>query len=137
MKARAAPKRLGRTALEAALLAVIGGLLFGATRVFPDAGGTGTIAAVGFLLLAGTLVSELVDVLKLPHLTGYLLAGILAGPHVLKLIDHHSVERLSSINALALALIALEGGAELKLDFVTKGLKSLGWRRSCRASWSS
>jgi Kef-type K+ transport system membrane component KefB len=120
--------RLGRKLLEAVLLAVIGGLVFGATRIFPEAhGGTGTIAAVGFLLLAGTLMSELIEVIKMPHLTGYLLAGIISGPHVLKLIDHHSVERLSGINVLALALIALEGGAELKLDFVKKGLRSLAW----------
>jgi Kef-type K+ transport system membrane component KefB len=114
--------------LEAALLVVIGGILFAATRLTPDAhGAANTIAAVGFLLLSGTLMSELVEVLGVPHLTGYLFAGILAGPHVLKLIDHTSVERLSSVNALALALIALEGGAELKLEFVKKGLRSLGW----------
>ena len=121
-------KGIGRKLLEALLLAVIGGLLFAATRIFPDVhGGTVAIAAVGFLLMAGTLMSELVEVLKMPHLTGYLLAGILAGPHVLKLIDHHTVERLTSINALALALIALAGGAELKVDFLRKGLRSLGW----------
>jgi Kef-type K+ transport system membrane component KefB len=107
---------------------VIGGVLFVATRLVPEMhGGAASIASVGFLLLSGTLMSELVEVFGVPHLTGYLLAGILAGPHVLKLIDHHSVERLSSVNALALALIALEGGAELKLDFVKKGLRSLGW----------
>lgn len=120
--------RLARKLLEAVLLAVIGGVLFGATRLAPDADGAGdTIAAVGFLLLAGTLLSELLKVLGVPHLTGYLLAGILAGPHALKLIDHHAVERLSSVNTLALALIALEGGAELRLDFLRKGLRSLLW----------
>jgi Kef-type K+ transport system membrane component KefB len=117
-----------RKALEALLLAVIGALVFGATRAFPGAdGGMATITAVGFLLLAGTLMSGLVELVKIPHLTGYLLAGVLSGPYVLKLIDHHSVERLSSVNELALALIALEGGAELKLEFVRKGLKSLVW----------
>jgi Kef-type K+ transport system membrane component KefB len=122
------PKRFGRTVLEAVLLVVIGGLLFAATRVFPEThGGVGLIAAVGFLLLAGTLMSELVEIVKMPHLTGYLLAGIIGGPHVLRLVDHHAVERLSSVNALALALIALEGGAELKLDFVKKGVRSLAW----------
>src|SRR6476661_7855776 len=98
-----------RKLLQAVILAVIGALLFGVTRLSPDPhGGASTVASIGFLLLSGTLASELV-----------------AGPHVLRLIDRHSVERLSSINALALALIALEGGAELKASFLKKGLKSL------------
>jgi Kef-type K+ transport system membrane component KefB len=114
--------------LQAILLVLISAVLFVATRVVPEIhGGTGAIAAVGFLLLAGTLLSELVELIGMPHLTGYLLAGIIAGPHVLRLIDHHSVQRLTSVNTLALALIALEGGAELKLDFVKKGLRSLAW----------
>jgi Kef-type K+ transport system membrane component KefB len=117
-----------RKLVQAGLLVVITFVLFVATRVVPEMhGGSGTIAAVGFLLLAGTLLSELVEVLGIPHLTGYLLAGIIAGPHVLRLIDHHSVQRLSSVNALALALIALAGGAELKMEFVKKGLRSLAW----------
>jgi Kef-type K+ transport system membrane component KefB len=83
------------------------------------------IAAIGFCLLAGTLMSELVEVIGLPHLSGYLAAGILAGPHVLHLIDHHTVERLTPVNTLALSLIALAGGAELRIDTLKKGVKTL------------
>jgi Kef-type K+ transport system membrane component KefB len=101
-------------------------VLFGATKLMPEGGGRGAlVAATGFLLVAGTLSSELVEVIRLPHLSGYLLAGILAGPYVFKLIDAHTVHELTSINALALALIALEGGAELKLSILKEGLKSL------------
>ena len=114
--------------LQAVLLVALSGVVWIATRAVPEfEGGTWTIAAVGFLLIAGTLLSDLVALIGMPHLTGYLLAGIVAGPHVLKLIDHHSVTRLSSVNALALALIALEGGAELKLEFLKKGLRGLAW----------
>ena len=105
MSSATAKMHPGRKLLQAGLLVVISGVLFVATRAVPEMhGGAGTIAAVGFLLLAGTLMSELVEVFGIPHLTGYLLAGILAGPHVLHLIDHRSVERLSSVNTLALAL---------------------------------
>jgi Kef-type K+ transport system membrane component KefB len=114
--------------IQAGSLALLFTLLFLATRAVPEIhGGVSTIAAVGFLLLAATLMSQLVEAIRVPHLTGYLLAGIIAGPHVLKLIDHHSVSNLGRANALALALIALEGGAELKLDIVRKGLRSLLW----------
>ncbi len=114
--------------VQAAVLVLLFALLHFATRAVPDIQeGLGTIAAVGFLLLAGTLLSELVETLRIPHLTGYLLAGIVAGPHVLHLVDHHTVEQLSAVNQLALCLIALEGGAELRLETVRKGLRSLAW----------
>lgn len=88
-------------------------------------GDAALIAAIGFLLLAGTLLAEAVEIFGLPHLTGYLGAGILAGPHVLHLIDHATVDRLRPVNTLALSLIALAGGAELKLDALKRGVKSL------------
>jgi Kef-type K+ transport system membrane component KefB len=84
------------------------------------------IAGIGFLLLAGTLTSELIEVFRVPHLTGYLLAGTIAGPHVLHLIDHESVKRLEPVNTLTLALIALAGGCELRVDALRKGLRGLG-----------
>jgi len=88
---------------------------------------SGSIASVGFLLLAGTLASSLLELVGLPHLTGYLLAGALAGPHLLGLVDHQAVADLQPVNALALSLIALAGGAELRLDGLRRGLRSLGW----------
>lgn len=123
--AKAGKTPVGR-AVDALSLALVFGILYLATRLAPTVhGDAGLIAALGFLLLAGTLMSELIEVLGVPHLTGYLLAGIVAGPHVLHLIDHGSVERLAPVNTLALALIALAGGAELKIEGLKKGLKSL------------
>ena len=74
--------------------------------MLPGMGAGSNIAAVGFLLLAGVLASELCEMIGLPHLSGYLIAGIVAGPHVLHLVQHETVEALSPINQLALALIA-------------------------------
>jgi Kef-type K+ transport system membrane component KefB len=113
-------------ALDAMGLVVLFAILYGATRLAPDMSGTPAIlASLGFLLLAGTLMSQLIEVLRVPHLTGYLLAGILAGPHVLHLIDTSSVKALAPVNTLALALIALAGGTELRIDQLRKGIKSL------------
>ncbi|MEO8874447.1 MAG: cation:proton antiporter [Polyangiaceae bacterium] len=109
-------------------LAILFTVMFESAHLVPRfTGGIATIGAVGFLLLAGTLFSELGEIIGLPHLTGYLLAGIIAGPFVLHLIDHDTVTRLSMVDRLALSLIALAGGAELKLDMVKKGIKSLAW----------
>jgi Kef-type K+ transport system membrane component KefB len=124
----AAPKGFLTRIIQAGALAILFAVLYGATRAVPTIqSNVGTIAAVGFLLLCGTLTSELVEIVGLPHLSGYLAAGIAAGPHVLHLIDEEAVHNLTSVNALALALIALEGGAHLKLDTLKKGVRSLAW----------
>ncbi len=123
-----APKGLFARLVQAVVLAVLFTLLFAAKRAVPEIEGrVGTIAAVGFLLLAGTLTSELAEVVGLPHLTGYLVAGIAAGPHVLGLVNESSVEDLTRVNTLALALIAMEGGAHLRVDMLRRGLRSLAW----------
>jgi Kef-type K+ transport system membrane component KefB len=83
------------------------------------------LAAIGFFLLAGTLASSLLEIFRLPHLTGFLLAGVVAGPHVLHAVNHETVADLSIVNSLALSLIALAGGAELRLDAVRRGFRSL------------
>ena len=123
-----AAKGLGTRVVQALALAVTFGLLFAATRLTPELEGTlGTVAAVGFLLLAGTLMSELLETIGLPHLSGYLLAGIIGGPYILHLVDHHTVERLSPVNTLALSLISLSGGAELRMATLREVAKSLGY----------
>lgn len=112
--------------VQATALAVIAALLFAATRVAPELESRlDSVAAIGFLLLAGTLMSELLETIGLPHLSGYLLAGILAGPHVLALVEHETIEQLSQVNTLALALIAIAGGAELRLAMLKSVARSV------------
>jgi Kef-type K+ transport system membrane component KefB len=114
--------------INALMLSAFGALVFYVTRLVPESeSSVWTLAAVGFLLLAGTLASELAAPIGLPHLSGYLIAGIVAGPHVLRLVDAHTVHSLSPVNTLALALIALAGGAELDFEAVRKGIRSLSW----------
>ena len=128
MSSAGAKKTGGARLVQAAALIVIFGILLAATQLAPASRSVvGTVAGLGFLLLAGTLMSELVETIGLPHLSGYLMAGLIAGPHVLHLVDHDSVERLSVINALALALIAIAGGAELRLEQLRESARSLAW----------
>lgn len=107
-------------------LGILFAIMWGAMYAAPAyRGEAAVLGALGFLLLAGTLLSELVEVVGMPHLSGYLFAGIIAGPHVLHLVDHESVKRLEPVNTLAIALIALAGGAELRLDALKRGLRGL------------
>ncbi|TAM11582.1 MAG: sodium:proton exchanger [Nevskiaceae bacterium] len=100
-----------------------------------DAGVFSTIAAIGLLLLTGTLVSQMVERIGLPHLTGYLLAGMLVGPHVLGFIQPHSIDKLSVLNQLALMLIALAGGAELRVASLRNAARSLAWAHLYQMTW--
>ena len=122
------PKTAGTRVVQAAALVVVFGLLLTATRLAPnEAGIVGTVAGLGFLLLAGTLTSELIEVFGIPHLTGYLIAGMLAGPDALGLIDRPTLAQLGPLNTLALSLIALAGGAELHIELLRKTARSVGW----------
>lgn len=113
---------------QAGALATVFGILLLANHVMPTFQlGAGTITCVGFLLLAAMLTSELLEIIGLPHLTGYLLVGVVAGPHVLHLVAHEVVVQLEVVNALALALIALAGGVELKVRMLRETARSLTW----------
>ena len=116
---------------EAVALATLVGIMLAVARLSAAAPATWQrggkdIAAVGFLLLAGTLASGLLEVVRLPHLSAFLLAGIVVGPYVLHAVDHDTVADLSVVNSLALSLIALAGGAELRLESLRRGVRSLG-----------
>ena len=126
----AAPNGAGRGALAAFLRLLVLALVFLCmwltARLAPVSdGAAASIAALGFLLLAGDLTGQLGEYLHLPHLTGYLLAGMVAGPYILGLVDHHTVADLQVVNGLALALIAFSAGAELTTEMLSRGLRSL------------
>ncbi len=85
--------------------------------------------AISLSLVAGLLVSRLVKPLKLPAVTGYLIAGILIGPYCLGRLDlpgmlhtMEDVEALSIISKVALGFIAFAIGTEFEL----KNLKKIG-----------
>jgi Kef-type K+ transport system membrane component KefB len=116
--------------LEIAALGALFAIMLGLDRFHPSVSGewqrTGRdLAAIGFFLLAGSLASSILEILRLPHLTGFLLVGIVAGPHVLHAVNHDTVVDLGVVNSLALSLIALAGGAELRLEAVRRGFSSL------------
>lgn len=121
--------------VQALSLGVIFLVVLGASRVAPEVGShLGTLSGIGFLLLAGTLLSELLETVGLPHLSGYLLAGIIGGPYVLHVVDHATVENLSPVNTMALALIALGGGAELRISTLRAVGRSVAYGLSLQSA---
>lgn len=130
-----AQKGLATRAVQLLALVVSFGVLFALKKLTPEIDSRlGTMTAIGFLVLAGTLLSELLEPLKLPHLSGYLFAGIIGGPHVLHLVEHETVKQLSPVNTLALALIALAGGVELRVSTLKSVAKSLSYASAIQTS---
>lgn len=74
--------------------------------------------ALGFFVaLFGAKVA---NKLTLPHVTGFLVAGLLFGPYGLKIIPHNVVDLSKVISEIALGFIALSIGAEFKLSYLKR-----------------
>jgi len=96
------------------------------------------LLALGFVILASYTIGELAEVVKLPHITGYLLAGLALGPSVAHIIagqisalpppldegilNQDVIDQLVLLDSLALALIALTAGGELQLKELRSGI---------------
>lgn len=81
-----------------------------------------SLFGVGILLLIGYLLSKFVKKFKLPHITGFIISGLILGDSILGVIHHDLSESLTIITDVALGLIALTMGSEF---YLTK-LKKIG-----------
>ena len=81
---------------------------------------------LGFLLLASYLAGRAARVVSLPQITGYIIIGILVGPHVLGILPQETVQEFRFVNGVALALIALSAGGELRMGSLRKRIRSIG-----------
>lgn len=79
-----------------------------------------TLLILAAAMAAGLALSRLMKVLNLPNVTGYLIAGIIIGPFVLKLITPTDIQDTKIITTTALGFIAFSIGGEFKLSFLKK-----------------
>ncbi|TCT12871.1 transporter (CPA2 family) [Natranaerovirga pectinivora] len=70
---------------------------------------------IAIILLSGLVLARIATLAKLPHVTGYLLAGILIGPYFLKLIPGDVIPQLTIISEFALGFIAYNIGSALNI----------------------
>lgn len=75
---------------------------------------------LALLLFSGLIFGRAVKLIKLPNVTGYLLAGLLIGPGCLKLLSGDLVNQLELVSEIALAFIAFSIGSEFKLSYLKK-----------------
>ena len=87
-----------------------------------------TLLSIAVALTAGLLLSRVVKLIKLPAVTGYLIAGILIGPYCLGRLGipglgfptHEAVTSLDVISQVALGFIAFAIGNEFRLSQLKK-----------------
>lgn len=75
-------------------------------------------------MILGLLSSKIMDKIKFPNVTGYIIIGLIAGPYCLNILTLEAVENLSLIPDIALGFIAFSIGAEFKLSYLKKVGKS-------------
>lgn len=69
-------------------------------------------------MIAGLLLTRVAKLVKLPNVTGYLVAGLLIGPYCFKLISSDMLETLDILTTAALGFIAFSIGSEFKLAHI-------------------
>lgn len=83
--------------------------------------------SIGFFLiaLAAKQIGKFFSRYGLPYITGYLLAGVLAGPFILELLPKDAVDSLRYIDDISLAIIAFVAGSELYLKEIRARLRGI------------
>lgn len=73
------------------------------------------IISLSLMLIGGYVMSRLTKLIKLPNVTGYILAGIIMGPYCLNVVPQIIIDGMDFISDIALAFIAFTTG-----EFFTK-----------------
>ncbi len=80
---------------------------------------------LGFLLVAAYLAGRVASSIQLPSITGYLALGLLVGPYALGILSVDTVERFRLVDEIALSLIALSAGGELRIPVIKARARSI------------
>ncbi len=83
------------------------------------------LLSLALMLITGILLARLSNLIKLPSVTGYIIAGIISGPYVLRLITKEVLSVAPFISTLVLSLIAYTLGPNFKIKEFKKQGKSV------------
>ena len=98
--------------------------------VAPDFDLVATSTALAFVLLGAWLTGKIFKILHLPRITGYLAFGVLVGPSLITLIapsmppllPQAQMQHLRLFSSLAIVLIGLTAGGEIKVELLRRGI---------------
>ena len=97
-------------------------VLFGSLISLRDLLSQHPLFTIGIMLVMGYFIGTLAEKLKLPEITGFILAGLIMGSTVTGIVPHEMEESLKTVTEVALGLIALTIGGE----FYWAKLKRMG-----------
>jgi Kef-type K+ transport system membrane component KefB len=75
---------------------------------------------ISIVLVVGIVGGKIAKLLKLPNVSGYLVAGLLLGPSFFKLVSAGDIDSFAIISEIALAVIAFSIGSEFKIHEMKK-----------------
>jgi Trk K+ transport system NAD-binding subunit/Kef-type K+ transport system membrane component KefB len=81
--------------------------------------------ALAFIALAARQMGDIFARFSLPLISGFLFAGIIAGPFVFGFIGSENIPQLVFLDEIALAFIAFAAGAELELHVIQGYFRSI------------
>lgn len=76
-----------------------------------------TFLYLAIMICGGMLFGRLAKLIKLPNVTGYLVAGLILGPSVLGVIPENIVSDMDLVSEIALGFIAFTIGNEFKISY--------------------
>ena len=78
------------------------------------------LASLGLILLLALLAGHLVQILRIPEVTGYILAGIALGPSALGWVSHENLQALGVLSEVALGLILFSIGSVFEYNLLLR-----------------
>ncbi|MEG1887843.1 MAG: cation:proton antiporter, partial [Oscillospiraceae bacterium] len=75
---------------------------------------------IAIILISGLLFGRLAKLVRLPNVTGYIVVGLLIGPHLLGILPENTIESFSVVSEMALAFIAFTIGCSFKISYFKK-----------------
>ena len=79
-----------------------------------------TLATVALMMISGLLFGRLCKYIKLPNVTGFLIAGLVFGPSLFNIVDQNMIDEFAIISDIALSFIAFSVGCDFSLDYFKK-----------------
>ena len=79
----------------------------------------------GIIILAGFVIGKLSHQFKFPSVVGYIVAGILIGPSLIKILHFDILNKLGIITDFALGLIAITIGMEIRWAVIRRAGKAI------------
>lgn len=78
------------------------------------------LISLSIMLLSGFLITRITKFFKLPNVSGYIIAGVIIGPNILKLVPQNVLSNMSFISDIALSFIAFGVGSFFRKEIIRK-----------------